>query len=244
MALTAQELPKKVLGKHSDGNGLLFRVTGGGTRDWFLKVQHKCKRKEYALGKYPQLGLSEARAKAREWRVLIKAGIDPRDTASFRSCADTYIATKLKNASNKTRQQWESTFETWVYPYIGNKAVEEILRQDIEDLLLQKTPEGTFWESRHVTADRVRGRIDNVLQRAVNHDLATKNVGLGIKNDLPKVNHEPRHHPSMPFAQIAEFLSHLKGSPRTNALTKLAIEFGVLTVARSGEVRGATWDEI
>ena len=73
MALTAQELPRKVLGKHNDGHGLLFRVTGGGRRDWFLKVQHKGKRKEYALGKYPQLGLSDARAKAREWRVLIKA---------------------------------------------------------------------------------------------------------------------------------------------------------------------------
>ena len=58
MPLTAQELPKKVLGKYSDGDGLLFRVTRGGTRDWFLKVQYKGKRKEYALGKYPELGLS------------------------------------------------------------------------------------------------------------------------------------------------------------------------------------------
>jgi hypothetical protein len=79
MPLTAQELPKKVLGKYSDGGGLLFRVTRGGTRDWFLKVQYKGKRKEYALGKYPDLGLSDARAKAREWRSLIKAGIDPRN---------------------------------------------------------------------------------------------------------------------------------------------------------------------
>ena len=247
MPLTAQELPKKPVGKHSDGSGLLFRVTPGGTRDWFLKVQHKGKRKEYALGKYPNLGLSDARAKAREWRVLIKAGVDPRDTndaASFKSCAEAYISTKLKNASKKTRQQWESTFGTWVYPLIGHKAVDEILRQDIEDLLLQDTPEGTFWESRHVTADRVRGRIDNVLQRAVNHDQAPKNVALGIKNDLPKVGHQPRHHPSMPFQEVNVFLRYLKASPRANPLTKLAIEFGVLTVARSGEVRGATWDEI
>ena len=247
MPLTAQELPKKVLGKYSDGGGLLFRVTAGGTRDWFLKVQYKGKRKEYALGKYPQLGLSDARARAREWRTLIKAGIDPRnptDVPSFRSCAEAYISTKLKNVSRKTRAQWESTLQTWVYPYIGDKDVDKVLRQDIEDVLLQPTAEGTLWESKHVTADRVRGRIDAILQRAVNHDQAPKNVALGIKDDLPKISHQPRHHPSIPFAQINEFLRHLKASPRANPLTKLAIEFGVLTVARSGEVRGATWDEI
>jgi len=247
MPLTAQELPKKVLGKYSDGGGLLFRVTAGGTRDWFLKVQYKGKRREYALGKYPQLGLSDARARAREWRALIKAGVDPRnptDVPSFKSCAETYISTKLKNLSQKTRAQWDSTLATWVYPFIGDKEVDKVLRQDIENILLQPTAGGTLWEAKHVTADRVRGRVDAVLQRAVNHDQAPKNVALGIKDDLPKVSHQPRHHPSMPFAQITEFLAYLKASPRANPLTKLAIEFGVLTVARSGEVRGASWDEI
>ncbi len=80
MPLVAQELPKKVLGKYSDGDGLLFRVTRGGTRDWFLKVQYRGKRREYALGKYPDLGLSDARAKARiDWR---KAS-DGNKTACF-----------------------------------------------------------------------------------------------------------------------------------------------------------------
>lgn len=247
MPLVAQELPKKVLGKYSDGGGLLFRVTRGGTRDWFLKVQYKGKRKEYALGKYPDLGLSDARAKAREWRSLIKAGIDPRNPTnvpSFRSYAEEHISTKLKNSSRKTLHQWESTLETWVYPFIGNRDVDKVLRKDIEDLLLQRVPGGTLWENKHVTADRVRGRIDAILQRAVNHDLAPKNVALGIKDDLPKVMHQPRHHPSMPFVQINEFLAYLRLSSRANLLTKLAIEFGVLTIARSGEVRGARWEEI
>ena len=220
-----------MLGKYSDGDGLLFRVTRGGTRDWFLKVQYKGKRKEYALGKYPELGLSDARAKAREWRSLIKAGIDPRNPTnvpSFRSCAEAHISTKLKNSSRKTRHQWQSTLETWVYPFIGNRDVDKVLRKDIEDLLLQRVPGGTLWENKHVTADRVRGRIDAILQRAVNHDLAPKNVALGIKDDLPKVMHQPRHHPSMPFAQINEFLAYLRLSSRANLLTKLAIEFGVL----------------
>ena len=115
MPLTAQELPKKPVGKHSDGSGLLFRVTTGGTRDWCLKVQHKGKRKEYSLGKYPNLGLSDARAKAREWRVLSKAGADPRDkndAASSKSCAEAYISTKLNNASKKTRQHPFKIFPT------------------------------------------------------------------------------------------------------------------------------------
>ena len=61
MALTASELPKKVVGRYSDGNGLIFRVTEGKARDWFLRVQRNGKRKEYYLGKYPQLSLSQAR---------------------------------------------------------------------------------------------------------------------------------------------------------------------------------------
>ena len=93
-------------------------------------------------------------------------------------------------------------------------------------------------------ADRVRGRIDAILRRAVNHDKAPKNVALGIKDDLPKISHQPRNHPSIPFTRTNEFFRHLKASPRADPLTKLAIEFGVLPAARSGEVSGATWDEI
>ena len=122
--------------------------------------------------------------------------------------------------------------------------MDNVLRKDVEVLLLQSIPGGTLWEDKHVTADRVRGRIDAILQRAVNHDLAPRNVALGIKEDLPKVIHQPRHHPSMPFSQINEFLAYLRVSSRANLLTKLAIEFGVLTIARSGEVRGARWEEI
>ena len=77
-----------------------------------------------------------------------------------------------------------------MYPFIGNRDVDKVLRKDIEDLLLQRVPGGTLWESQHVTADRVRGRIDAILQRAVNHDLAPKNVALEIKDDLPKIIHK------------------------------------------------------
>ena len=73
-----------------------------------------------------------------------------------------YISTKLKNLSRKNRAQWESTLQTWVYPHIGNDDVDKVLRQDIEDVLLQPTAEGTVWESKHVTADRVRGRVDTL----------------------------------------------------------------------------------
>ena len=138
MALTASELPKKVSGKYSDGGGLLFRVTEGGTRDWFLKVQYQGKRREYALGKYPQLSLSDARQKAREWRALIKIGQDPRNPSgvpTFKEIAESHIETKLSNRAIRTVDQWHSNFDTYVYPLIGSKDVDKVSRRDIEKIL-------------------------------------------------------------------------------------------------------------
>jgi hypothetical protein len=74
MSLSASEIPKKTVGRYSDGHGLIFRVTKGKTRDWWLRVQRRGNRKEYPLGKYPELSLSQATGKAREWRELVKQG--------------------------------------------------------------------------------------------------------------------------------------------------------------------------
>ena len=113
MTLTASELPKKVVGRYSDGNGLIFRVTKGKTRDRFLRVQRNGKRKEFYLGKYPQLSLSQAREKARDWRELVKMGCDPRNpkgVPTFRELADDHIETKLANKALRTVDQWRSNF--------------------------------------------------------------------------------------------------------------------------------------
>ena len=145
------------------------------------------------MGKYLELGSSNARARAREWQSFIKAGVDPRNTTnvpSFRSCAEAYTSTKLKNSSRETRHQWQSTMETWVYPYIGDMDADKVLRKDVEDLLLQSVPGGTLGESKYVTADWATGRIDAIPQCAVNHDLAPKNVAVEINDDLPKIIHK------------------------------------------------------
>ena len=247
MALTASELPKKVVGRHSDGNGLIFRVTEGKTRDWFLRVQRNGKRKEFYLGKYPQLSLSQAREKAREWRELAKMGYDPRNpkgVPTFRELAEEHIETKLANKALRTVDQWRSNFEAYVYPYIGEKDVDKIFRWDIEKLLLQKVDGGVLWLDKHVTADRVRMRVTRVLQRGVDHDHCSKNVATGILADLPDVKHVPRHHPMMPLENITEFFNHLRTNGKTDPLTRLAIEFGCLTVGRSAEVRKARWEEV
>ena len=78
-----------MFGKYSDGDGLLWGSTRGGTRDWFRQVQSNVKRKEYAQVEYFKLGLSDALAEAREWRSLTKAGVDPlnrTNVPSFRTC--------------------------------------------------------------------------------------------------------------------------------------------------------------
>lgn len=247
MSLSASELPKKTVGRYSDGNGLIFRVTKGKTRDWWLRVQRRGNRKEYPLGKYPELSLSQARGKAREWRELVKQGHDPRNlkgVPTFRELAEEHIETKLANKALRTVKQWKSNFETYVYPYIGDKDVDKIFRWDIEKLLLQRVDNGIFWLDKHVTADRVRVRITRVLQRGVDHDHCSKNVASGVISDLPDVKHVPRHHPMMPLEHVSEFFKHLRVNGKTDSLTRLAIEFGCLTVARSAEVRNARWEEI
>lgn len=80
-----------------------------------------------------------------------------------------------------TQHQSQSTLKTGLYPYIGNRGADKVLRNNIEDPLLQSVSGGTLWESRHVTFDRVTGRIDAILRRAVNHDLTPMHVAMGIK---------------------------------------------------------------
>ncbi|MDA8815243.1 integrase arm-type DNA-binding domain-containing protein [Luminiphilus sp.] len=247
MALTAAELRKIGPGRHPAGKNLLFRVTDGSTREWYLRVQRNGVRREFKLGDYPALSLSQAREKAGEWRELVKQGHDPSsrlDVPTFKELAEEYITTRLSNKAKRSVDQWHAHLSTYVYPFIGNTDVDKIQRRHIEKILLQPQKGGPFWTVKHVTADRVRMRVHRILQRASDHDYCGKNVAAGIQDDLPSVRHTVRHHPMMPLNDIADFFHSLRSVGNTDQLTRLAIEFGCLTVARSEEVRKARWEEI
>ena len=217
----------------------------------------------------PGLSLKQARDRAREFRRLLEEGIDPIDqrrrdeTAklieqvtikTFRECAEGFMEAqrgKWANSNAKHVKQWTATLETYAYPIIGKLPVDQINTDLILKVLRQPvdTDDGhaPLWEGRNETATRVRSRIERVIDWATFRKLRTGDnparwkghldIDLPAKGKVRKV----KHHDSMPFAEMGEFMAKLREREGTAAR---ALEFTILTAARSGEVCGARWGEI
>lgn len=191
--LTAMAVTKlKAEGKHAVGgvDGLYLRITGN-SRSWVLCVtmgyRTNAKGKEVpnrlsmGLGSFPDVSLAEAREKARELRKKIRQGINPveekrkrrteaaKKGKTFIDCAEAVLEKKaheLKNAKNLN--QWRSTLETYVYPFIGKMLINEISKSDIVSVL------NPIWLTKNETASRVRGRIESVFDYAKAMEFRTK----------------------------------------------------------------------
>lgn len=245
-------------GRHPVGGvpGLHLRVTGEGHRGWVLRVQVGSKRCDYGLGAYPEVSLADAREKARAMRGLINAGevpvgsmrmrkaflIEKSFIRTFESCAEAFLQDKEKEWKNpKHRQQWRNTLQSYVYPHIGGLPVDEI---DLPHVLACLEP---IWHSKTETAVRVRGRIETVLDWAQVRKYRTKENVARWKGHLDKVLAAPskiqrvEHHKSIPYEEVAEFVSNLRNR---QGLAAKALNLLILTCVRSGEVRGAKWSEV
>lgn len=254
--LTAVELKHKPDGRHRDGEvpGLYFRVVGA-SRAWMLRVVIDGKRCDVGLGPYSKVGLADAREKAREFHKQIDAGKNPiverqakREAnrveatrrISFKECAAKAIAKKTANLKNpKHVAQWTSTLETYAYPTIGDKPVGTITKHDVAAIL------EPIWTTKHETASRLRGRIEAVLDYAKGMGYREGDNPAELKGNLDTlltaVKRKPKHQPSLPHAKIGTFIAALR---KREATAARALEYGILTAARSGEVLGATWGEI
>ena len=237
--------------------GLYLCVSPSGSRSWIARVNVDGKRREMGLGSFPDVSLSIAREKARAARSDTIMGIDPvanRKEArsarqalkatqkTFADCAKAYIEAHSDSWRNaKHRAQWPSTFETYVYPTMGTVLVGEVTQAHVMAVLLP------IWKTKTQTAIRLRGRIEQVLAWATaagfrQGDNCARWAGL-LDQLLPapgKVS-EPRHHPAVRVDDMPAFIKALR---QHDGLSPKALEFVVLTAARSGEVRGATWAEI
>jgi len=239
-----------IAGYHPVGGvaGLMLRVGATGA-SWVLSCTIATKRAELgSIGAYPEITLAAARAKATELRASIKAGNDPRQRKAtvkhtFAAVAAKYIEAHRAGWRNaKHAAQWQSTLETYAYPVIGDKAVAQITTENIFEIL---TP---IWAVKTETATRIRCRIEAVINyaQALGYAPRALNPAVwrgGLEHALPKAG-KLKHvvnHPAIPFAEAPAFYRRLKDQPGTGAL---ALRFGMLTAARSGEVRGATWPEI
>lgn len=248
-------------GLHPDGGGLYLRVADSGARKWVLRYTHPVtgKRVDMGLGNAAKdhVSLETARRLATEARDLLAQGVDPiaererrRSAAeaesnksppmTFGVYADQWLKGNVTDSAfrnAKHRAQWRSTLETYAKP-IWDKPLAEVTTSDVLECL---TP---IWSKVPETAKRTQGRIEKVLDaaRAAGHrtgeNPARWRGHLALL--LPK-RRKANHHPAMPYRNIPSFIPLLR---RRGGVAARALEFLILTAARSGEVRGMTWGEL
>lgn len=248
----------KTEGRHAVGGapGLHLRVTAG-HRGWVLRIMVGEQRRDIGLGPFPEIGLAEAREKAREMHKLVRQGTDPltpkraqrsallaRHAAekNFDWCVTEFIKSKSDEWKNpKHRQQWENTLKTYASPHVGNMLVQDV---DLQHVLLCLEP---IWRTKNETASRLRGRIESVLDWAAVRKYRSGENPARWKGHLDKVLAAPmkiqkvQHHRAMPIDEMPAFMGNLK---QRAGVAARALELAILTAARSGEVRGATWSEL
>jgi integrase len=254
-ALTAVEIKRLTEpGLHTVGTvaGLRLRVKESGARSWVLRTMVGSRRAEIGLGGYPTVTLAQAVDYAREALQKIRMGTDPaaerralRSTveSTFKKTAEDYIKAHRAGWKNaKHALQWESTLEAYVYPVFGNKHVRDITKADV---LVAIEP---IWSTKNETASRVRNRIELVLSYAMQKELRPEGLNPArwrgnLDMALPRLGKSARvkHHAALGIDDMHSFMKRLADIQGMGAR---ALEFVILTAARSGEVRGATWAEI
>jgi integrase len=245
--LTARKVQTAKPGKYSDGGNLYLIVSPTGSRKWVLRFTWRGKAKEMGLGSAATTDLADAREKAAFARRKVAQGLNPiedrkRDGGipTFGEMADAVreaLSAGFRNEKHKA--QWKSTLATYASP-LRAKPVDTIATDDVLAVLKP------IWTEKAETASRLRGRIEKVLDAA-----KAKGFRQGenparwrghLDHLLPKPSKLARgHHAAMPYEEVANFVNQLREREATAAL---ALEFCILTAARSGEVLGARWSEI
>jgi integrase len=255
--LTATRVARaRVPGMTGDGGGLWLRITAGGSKGWIFRFMLAGRSRAMGLGSVNYVTLAEARELARQYRKLVKQGLDPiearraESTAlqleaaraiTFEQCADYYIIAHQAEWEDKTANDWAATLKAYVFPVFGALPI-----QAVDTALVMKAIE-PLWLTKLETARRIRGRIESILDWA-----AARGYRVGenparwrghLENLLAKRSkvHRVKHHAALPFVEIAAFITELRHQQGAAAR---ALEFAVLTGARSDEALGATWDEV
>lgn len=234
-------------GRHADGGGLYLSIGPGEARRWVFLFRWRGKLKEMGLGGFSSVTLARAREKAAAARALVADGINPieakRATAAvptFGDFADAVVkdlGPQWKNEKHKA--QWAATLTTDA----ARLRPLRVDRVETADVLETLKP---IWNAKPETASRLRGRIERVLEAAKAKGFRTGENPARWKGHLDHLLPTRRkltrgHHAALPFADVPAFIGELRQRTGTAAL---ALEFAILTAARSGEVRGARWSEI
>lgn len=239
----------KAPGKYEDGGGLRLVIKSGGTKCWVVRVSLSGNRIERGLGSYPDVSLDDAREAAATFRKAAGSGIDLRAeekqkalaSTSFRDMFKITLAQREKQLSNaKHLKQWTSTMEAYVFPKIGNVPVADVTTGQVLELL---TP---IWFDKAETAKRVLQRMELVFKSAIVRGIrTTASPCTGVADELGTKHRAPKHHASMSWPDVPDFIAWLQQRSLSGLplATSLALEFLILTATRSGETRGAVWQE-
>ncbi|WP_409565088.1 tyrosine-type recombinase/integrase [Methylobacterium sp. J-090] len=247
----------KTPGMYGDGGGLWLQVTGKGAKSWIFRFTLRGKSREMGLGSAGTFTLAEARDRALACRKLCADGLDPieakraqQDEArleaaramTFEQCAAAYIeAHKAGWRNAKHAAQWTATLTTYAYPAFGGLPVAAV---DTGFVMQAVQP---VWTTKPETATRVRGRIESILDWATTHGYRRGENPARWKghlsNLLPKRSRVQKveHHAALPYSKVGTFLADLRAR---EAMAARALEFAILTAARTGEVIGARWSEL
>jgi integrase len=253
--LTVQRM--KEVGLHSDGRGLYINVSSTGAKSWIFRYMLHGRARSMGLGSVANVTLAQAREKAARFRAVVKGGIDPlegkhaekaqhrSDAAkriTFAAATAQYIEAHRSSWKNiKHADQWENTLETYAAEHIGKM---DVARIETEHVLKVLQP---IWATKTETATRTRGRIEKILDWCSVHGYRSESNPARWKGNLeallpPAARVQKRgHFAALPFKDMPTFMEDVKSAAGTAAR---ALEFAILTAARSGEVRGARWEEM
>lgn len=241
----------KQSGRFGDGRGghglsLLVKPasTGRLSKSWAQRLRIGSKAVNMGLGSYPITTLAKARTAALENAQAVADGLDPRrgGIPTFSDAAERTIAMHREawkpSSRANTEQQWRGAIERYCIPNLGAKRIDQIGTADVLDII------GPIWSEKAETARQVKQRLSAIFRWSVAAGFRSDNpAGDAITGALPKARATVRHQRALPHAEVGEAVAQIRAAD-TYRGTRLALEFLILTAARSGEVRGAVWSEI
>jgi integrase len=250
-------LARGAAGKHFDREGLSLIIHSPTSAHWERRYQIHKRARTIGIGSAKIFGLTAAREHNRKISLLLAQGIDPLEArraergatvTTFRAVAERYIVDAAPGWKDKAYAlQWRRSLEHYVYPLIGPTDINAIGRRDVLAILEQDVGDAKFWERHPVAADRIRNRIEMILDYATARDLRLPSANpaawtllrhvLPSKKKLVKVE----HYSSVPYSEVPAVMAELS---KREGITTQALRFLILTAARTGEVLGATWDEV
>ena len=241
-------------GLYSDGFGLNLRADANGNKRWLQRLTINGKRRNAGLGSYPAVSLAEARNLAHANLREVKEGKDPIEARRVKRAnagipshptveevSRRVLEANRKGWTPKTYNDALRSLENHVFPAIGKRLVSAVTPRDVLGLLED------IWTTKPAVARRVKQRLEMVFSYAVVSGWCVTNpAAAGVKDVLPKGRYRPAHHPAMAYADLPAFLAFVRdpGGCTSQALTRLALEFLIVTAARTGEVRSMTWAEV